>query len=111
MFRTDDIGRALEGVPEDSCKILLSHAPTNYEQAAAAGVDYFICGHTHGGQIKSPYMPDFLHIVKKGYEKYMAGLFKVGETQMYVNRGLGVNNIPLRFLTRPEITVITLHPE
>ncbi|MBU7007229.1 metallophosphoesterase [Phosphitispora fastidiosa] len=96
---------------EGEAVIALAHRPEIIDAAAKAGVDLVLAGHTHGGQIKSPYMPDFLHIVKKGYEKYMAGLFKVGETQMYVNRGLGVNNIPLRFLTRPEITVITLHAE
>ncbi|WP_418792205.1 metallophosphoesterase [Phosphitispora sp. TUW77] len=90
--------------------IVLTHRPEIIDAASVAGVELVLAGHTHGGQIKSPYVPKSLHIVKKGYEKYMAGLFKVGETQMYVTRGLGVNNIPLRFLTRPEITVITLHP-
>ena len=34
--------------------ILLSHAPEVYRQAAQAGFDVMLCGHTHGGQICLP---------------------------------------------------------
>jgi len=54
FFRTDDISRSLEQVPEDAFKVLLSHSPETYREAAAAGFDYFLCGHTHGGQICLP---------------------------------------------------------
>lgn len=90
-------------------KILLAHRPEIIDPAIAAGISLVLVGHTHGGQIKSPYIPKFVTVVKKGYEKYNSGLFDIRGTQMYVNRGLGVSDTPLRFLTRPEITLISLH--
>ncbi len=46
--------------------------------------------------------------IKPGFEKYIAGLYQVGETQMYVNRGIGETRIPYRLFATPEITVIEL---
>lgn len=46
--------------------------------------------------------------MKPGFEKYNAGLYKVGNTIMYVNRGLGETWISLRLFSPPEITIITL---
>ncbi len=93
----------------DRPTILLAHRPEIIKDAQENGIDLVLVGHTHGGQITAPYVPKFVTVVKKGYEKYKSGLFKVGNTQMYVNRGLGVSDTPLRFLARPEITVLTLH--
>lgn len=90
-------------------KILLAHTPEIVNVAAKAGIDLILVGHTHGGQISIPFVP--ITNVSKGYEKYISGLYRVKNTQMYVNRGLGVNGIPARFLTRPEITVLTLHTQ
>ncbi len=53
-FQTHDIQRSLQSVPADAFKILLSHSPETYQEAADAGFDYFFCGHTHGGQICLP---------------------------------------------------------
>lgn len=102
------LSRILAGA-ESGTKIILDHRPEIISTAAKAGVDLVLVGHTHGGQILSPYVPSFITVVEPGYEKYLSGLYSVGYTQMYVNRGLGVSNIPLRFLVRPEITLITLH--
>jgi hypothetical protein len=40
--------------------------------------------------------------------KYDRGMFREGETRMYVNSGIGVSTVNYRFFCRPEITVITL---
>ncbi|MEM6885314.1 MAG: metallophosphoesterase [Verrucomicrobiota bacterium] len=53
-YQTDDIPRSLLQVPQDRFKVLLSHSPETYQEAADAGFDYFLCGHTHGGQICLP---------------------------------------------------------
>lgn len=53
-YQTDDIYRALKGVPADAFKVLLSHSPETYDIAARSGFDFFLCGHTHGGQICLP---------------------------------------------------------
>lgn len=90
-------------------KILLAHRPEIIKYALNAGIDLVLVGHTHGNQVNVAYMPKFINVLKKGYEKYSSGLFELGTTQMYVNRGLGTSDIPVRFLSRPEITVLNLH--
>lgn len=90
-------------------KILLVHKPYIIKDAAEAGMDLILAGHTHGGQIRIPFVRNLVVFVKKGYEHYVSGLYKIGNSQMYITRGLGEAKMPLRFLARPEITVITLH--
>jgi predicted MPP superfamily phosphohydrolase len=105
-----DLSKALHGTGPEP-KILLAHTPEIIHVAEKYGVDLTLAGHTHGGQIQIPFFPRLISNVGEGYEQYLAGLFNVGNTQMYVNRGLGENDIPMRFLTRPEITVIVLQKE
>lgn len=53
----------------------------------------------------------FTYNMKPGFEQFIAGLYKVQATQMYVNRGLGETRVPFRIFAPPEITVLELVPE
>ena len=53
-YGCDDLGTALSDVPNDGFKVLLAHTPEIYEEAHAAGIHLYLCGHTHGGQIRLP---------------------------------------------------------
>ena len=53
-FRVDNIEKAASDIPHDNFSILLSHTPEIYRQAAHAGFDLILSGHTHGGQICLP---------------------------------------------------------
>jgi uncharacterized protein len=53
-YRVDNIEKAASGIPDTEFSILLSHTPEIYRQAAHAGFDLLLCGHTHGGQICLP---------------------------------------------------------
>lgn len=65
-----------------------------------------LSGHTHGGQIQLPF---YGPIITPPYGKvYTEGMYQMGSTHIYVNRGLGMTRLPLRFLAKPEITVFTL---
>lgn len=103
-----DLRKALKGVGTGP-KILLAHTPEIIHLAAKNGIDLTLVGHTHGGQISMPFISSLISNVSKGYEQYRSGLYEVDNVLLYVNRGLGENNIPIRFLARPEITLITLH--
>lgn len=107
LFRSDDIPRALAGVPADRCKILLSHAPSNYREAAAAGVDYFISGHTHGGQIclrkGSPLVPS-----GRVPPALISGAWQEGAMQGYTSPGAGACHLPVRYNCPGEITLHVL---
>ncbi len=96
-----------KSIPDSDFTILLAHAPDIVPWAASAGIDLQLCGHTHGGQIKIPVIGPVVVGTKMG-RKYHEGIFQFDKTTLYINRGLGTVMLPLRFLSRPEITVIDL---
>lgn len=90
--------------------ILLCHEP-DYVDAVArhpAGqaVDLVLSGHTHGGQVRIPFLPP-ITLPPLG-RKYVEGWFQVGRMRLYVNRGLGTVGVPFRFDCPPEITFFNL---
>lgn len=84
--------------------ILLSHTPDIIGLEPKAKL--VLAGHTHGGQVDFPLFGP-LWIPSKYGAKYAKGLFKIENTYMYVNRGLG-EMAPIRFNSRREIVTITL---
>lgn len=90
--------------------ILMCHAPDYVDQlrmhSAGQAVSLVLSGHTHGGQIQLPVIGPLW--LPPGGRKYVQGLFHLGTTQLYVNRGIGSVGAPFRFNCRPEITVFTL---
>jgi hypothetical protein len=75
--------------------VLLAHQPVQVAQAAAAGVDLQLSGHTHGGQLWP-----FDYVV--GLEQpVVEGLSRYGDTQIYVTRGAGYWGPPMRVGARP----------
>lgn len=94
-------------LPEDGAAILLAHEPDFADVSAATGrFDLQLSGHSHGGQVRLPVLVRF-GLPHYG-ERYVIGLHLVGEMLLYVNRGLGMTSMPIRFNCRPEISVITL---
>lgn len=86
--------------------LVMSHEPDILPLLAGYGADMVFSGHTHGGQIRFPFVPPiFLPPLGK---IYVRGHFKLGNTQLYVNRGLGTVSIPARLNCPPEITQFTL---
>ena len=98
-----DLECALEALPPtEEPRFLLMHNPQPIESIAHHGFDLVLSGHTHGGQISLPFVPP------KVGRKYLAGLFYVGASRLYVCRGLGVTGVPIRFMTTPEIACFRL---
>jgi uncharacterized protein len=95
------LDRALEMVPVDVPRILLSHQPPTVDKWAGQ-VALQLSGHTHGGQINPGFRPADLFL------PYVAGLYTVGGTTLYVNRGLGTVGPPSRVGAPPEVTRIVL---
>lgn len=103
----DHLDKALEGVPQGKPTILLAHAPNIMDAAKAKEMSLVLAGHTHGGQVRLPLIGP-LYTPEREMRKYDRGMFREGETRMYVNSGIGVSTVNYRFFCRPEITVITL---
>jgi len=87
--------------------LLLSHAPDLADQARNFPVHLQLSGHTHGGQVKLPLIGPV--ILPRMGKKYSEGFYTLSDNfSLYVNRGLGMTELPYRFLSRPEITLFTL---
>ncbi|MEN6373191.1 MAG: metallophosphoesterase [Smithella sp.] len=98
--------KAFSGIPPNAPVVLLAHDPDKFAEAIRARVNLLLVGHTHGGQIGIPFLVE--KSKKANKSPFMRGLFVRGKTKMYVNRGIATTYIPIRFLNRPEITVITV---
>jgi uncharacterized protein len=106
-----DLGAALPTSrnPDKEPVILLAHEPDFADHAIGHQIALTLSGHTHGGQVRLPFLPPIL-LPDMG-RKYVEGLFRLRDgMQLYVNRGIGAVNLPFRFRCPPEITVLTLQP-
>ncbi|WP_052397035.1 metallophosphoesterase [Streptomyces sp. NRRL F-5123] len=94
---------ALEGADPERPVLLVAHQPKYVAQAAAAGIDLQISGHTHGGQIWP------FHFLVRVDQPVVQGLSRHGErTRLYTSRGSGFWGPPFRVFAPSEITVLTL---
>jgi predicted MPP superfamily phosphohydrolase len=93
--------------------LLLCHGPdyvdTLLSHPACAAVSLMLSGHTHGGQVRVPFL-GATQLPEMG-RKYVEGWFRLGALQLYVNRGIGTIGVPFRFDCPPEISVFTLRTE
>jgi predicted MPP superfamily phosphohydrolase len=105
--RIRSVDDALRGIPMDGTTVLLLHSPQLFPQAARAGIHLTLSGHTHGGQISLSF-GDLVLTPARLSTMFIAGLFKIGNSHLYVNRGLGTTGPPIRLGAPPEITHITL---
>jgi len=102
----------IKQVPSDLPQILLYHSPELMPQATEQEIDLYLCGHTHGGQVRLPIIGPLLTSSHLG-RKYVMGLYRDGRTNLYVSRGVGLEGLSaprVRLLARPEITLVTLRP-
>lgn len=94
-------------------RVLLYHTPELADDGFVSNFfDLYLCGHTHGGQIRLPFWGALITLSETG-KRYEAGLYRVGERMLlYVSRGVGMTPIapPIRLFCRPEVTVIRLSP-
>ena len=97
----DQVGRVLPSIEVDSSRyvVLLYHRPDGLEDAAAAGVDLMLCGHTHNGQV----IP-FNWLVKRVFPR-IQGVYRTGATTLHVSPGTGTWGPILRLGSRNEISM------
>jgi predicted MPP superfamily phosphohydrolase len=105
-FYTDAARVALSDGGTDF-RIALVHSPEMADHAAAAGTMFYLCGHTHGGQICFPGGRALLTRLTR-CRHAASGHWQDGAMRGYTSRGLGASWPPLRYNCRGEMTVITL---
>jgi predicted MPP superfamily phosphohydrolase len=86
--------------------ILLSHYPNWTEKISNARFDLILSGHSHGGQVRLPFIGALL--VPSGVGQFELGLFQTPAGPMYVNPGIGYFYANVRFNCRPELTIFEI---
>lgn len=90
----------------DTRSILLTHYPAAVDRLGKKKYDLILAGHSHGGQVRLPFYGPL--VLPPDVGEYDRGLFRTQSGPLYVNPGLGYWYLQVRFLCRPEITVIRL---
>lgn len=103
-YRVDNLEKAADSIPQEEISILLSHTPEIYRQAAHAGFDLILCGHTHGGQIC---LPGGIPVtLDSKCPRYMgSSAWSYLEMQGYTSTGAGTCIVNVRLNCPPEVTL------
>ena len=101
-----NLDQVLKDVPDDACRIILAHNPDTADTEYTTRVDLMISGHTHGGQIKIPFVGTPILPVKN--KAYSSGFIRSQKTGVFISRGIGWAAVPLRFNCFPEIAILSL---
>lgn len=103
-----DLPWALEQAPGDAPVLLLMHEPDLVDEYSLnPRIALQLSGHTHGGQLRLM-KPRRAYTLPHLGKKYDAGLYRVNETWLYTNRGIGTVIAPIRYHCPPEVTELTL---
>ena len=105
---TADLSKTMHNVPAGEAVILLAHEPDFADEAAQFPIDLQLSGHSHGGQIRIPFLPP-LYLPELA-KKYFWGTYHIGPLTLHTSAGLGTIGIPMRLNCPPEITLLTLRP-
>lgn len=92
----------------DCLRVVLAHEPQYIEKYSQAGVDLVLCGHAHGGQFILPFVGALAAPDQGLFSKYTEREYRMGNTTMYVSRGLGNSVIPIRLFNDPENVCVEL---
>ena len=87
--------------------VLLSHNPDVFPVAASQGYDLTIAGHTHGGQVNFEILHQNVSVARY-FTPFVRGLYRAGNSSVYVSNGIGTIGVPVRVGAPPEISVLRL---
>jgi len=105
---------ALAQVPNRAPRLVMMHNPDSFARFPANTAPLALAGHTHGGQIRLPFTPEWSWLTftkedKVHVDGWIDGYGQPGN-HLYVNRGIGFSLIPIRINCPPEVTLFTLRP-
>lgn len=108
-YEVDDIGRAMAEVDPTLPVVLLVHSPELTREAEASGVDLYLCGHTHGGQVC---LPGGVPIIGNARcpRSRLSGRWRQGRMQGYTHRGTGASGLAVRINCPPDVSLHRLVP-
>jgi len=91
----------------DEVVIVLCHAPDGLTFLSPGQAALFVCGHTHGGHIALPNGPVVLPPGPLS-RRYPSGRYAVDGTELFVSRGIGNTEAPLRLYAPPDVSIFEL---
>lgn len=105
------LANLVAAAPNKTPQVLLYHSPELMPQVADYGLDLYLCGHTHGGQVRLPIIGPLLTSSQLG-RQFVMGIYRLGRTHLYVSRGIGLEGLSaprVRFKAPPETTLVIMH--
>jgi hypothetical protein len=96
---------ALSKAPGGPFQVALFHSPVYFERVSGR-CDLALAGHTHGGQIRLPFLGSLW--LPPGSGNFSNGWYEANGSRMYVSRGIGTSIVGIRLFCRPELAIITL---
>jgi len=94
--------------PSTQPTLVLTHSPAHFPAVAGDGVVAVLSGHTHGGQVRVPWLG--VPWVPRGSDGYVGGWYRQGATWLHVSPGLGWSIAPVRMWCPPELSRVVLKP-
>lgn len=106
----EDLKKAFNNIDQEELyTILLSHSPDIIEKYNNIPADLILSGHTHGGQVRFPFIGALVVPDQGFFPKLDKGAYKVGTEQyLYIDSGLGTSIAPIRFLNQSQISLIKI---
>lgn len=102
-----DVAATFQHIPAHAPTVALWHEPDGADQVAPYGPLLQLSGHSHGGQVRLPYLG---HVAApSGGRRYVSGLYDASGMPVYTSHGVGAYRPPLRYRCAPEVTLISLH--
>jgi predicted MPP superfamily phosphohydrolase len=96
---------------EDRFGFAVMHSPDSAPEAAALGYGLIVAGHTHGGQVRLPFVGALVTNCSMP-RRLVSGLIRMGDAVLHTSRGLGTSKFaPFRFWCRPEATYLELRAD
>ncbi|EES48249.1 metallophosphoesterase [Clostridium botulinum] len=109
LLGNPDVEKTARNIKESNYNLLLLHEPDLSDKFVSYNVDLILAGHSHGGQVKIPFLGEI--VTPPLAEKYKDGLYNLNtkrNTQLYVNSGIGNTKVPFRFMNVPEVSIFEI---
>lgn len=110
-FKEHAYKNIMEKVEEDTFNLLLSHSPDRIITFLTKKEDLILSGHTHGGQVRIPFIGALIAPGQGLFPEYDRGVYELEKTTLYIDSGLGNSMLPIRLFNRVQISNISIEKE
>jgi predicted MPP superfamily phosphohydrolase len=107
-YGTPDWEKALSEAQPGETLVVLAHNPDAASEAEVRGLPLVIAGHTHGGQIRLPFIGAVPPLPTKLGRRYDKGVLQLGPVTLFITPGVGESGPRARFFQPPEVSILKL---